>query len=148
MACKEILAVNFNAARSKQLKILGMFAKAKVRLVADTEKDQSIGSLLGLTDTEIADIASLAKDTKSDDIHGDDTPETLEPVTKEAVIFLGFAQAELGKTLEAIRRGPLKEIPLKAAVTPNNISWSIDQLLNELSKEHAYFAAQKGKSTD
>ena len=145
MAYKEILAVNFNDDRSKQLKILGMFAKAKVRIVAEEEKDQSIGSLLGLTAEEIASLAALAKDIKEDDVHGDETSDTDIPVTKEAIVLLGFDQTELSKTLEAIRRGPLKQIPLKAAVTPNNISWTIHKLLGELAKENAYFAAQKKK---
>ena len=39
----------------------------------------------------------------------------------------------------SIRRGRLKNVPLKAMLTPNNISWTIETILQELSKEHEYF---------
>ena len=41
--------------------------------------------------------------------------------------------------LDSIRRGRLKNVPLKAMLTPNNISWTIETILQELSKEHEYF---------
>ena len=139
MAYKEILAVNFNGDRQKQLKILSMFAKAKLHFVSDEEKEKTVGAVLGLADNEVAEIAALAKDVSENEVHGDDSAAESEEVTMETIILLGFDQAELSKTLNAIRRGPLKEIPLKAAVTPNNISWTITKVLGELSKEHAYF---------
>ena len=66
-------------------------------------------------------------------------------VTKEAIILCGFDSSALNVLLNGIRRGPLKSIPLKAGVTPNNISWNIYTILQEISKEHDYFEAQKKK---
>jgi hypothetical protein len=141
MAFKMILAVNFSEDRLKQVHILGMLGKAKVKAVADGEKDESIGILLGLTAEEISEIEAMKKDLTEDQEHDDDAATA--DIHKEALIFCGFDNATLNKVLNGIRRGPLKEVPLKAMVTPNNISWTIRKVLGELEKEHQYFASQK-----
>ena len=118
-----------------------MLGKAKVKAVADGEKDESIGILLGLTAEEISEIEAMKKDLTEDQEHDDDAATA--DIHKEALIFCGFDNATLNKVLNGIRRGPLKEVPLKAMVTPNNISWTIRKVLGELEKEHQYFASQK-----
>ena len=55
-----------------------------------------------------------------------------------AVIFSGFSRKRLDEALDRI--SDLK-IPLKAVVTQKNQSWTVRQLLEELAKERAYFAA-------
>ena len=65
--------------------------------------------------------------------------EKLPPVTKEALILCGFDNQAVNLVLSSIRRGRLKNVPLKAMLTPNNISWTIETILQELSKEHEYF---------
>ena len=57
---------------------------------------------------------------------------------------LGLTE-EVNLLLDAIRRGRLKNIPLKAMVTPTNISWTINTILQELNKEHEYFKNMKKK---
>ena len=148
MAFKMILAVNFTPVRLKQLKLLGMLTKAQVKAVTEEEKDETVGKVLGLTDEEIEEIAAMKTETTegNEKVHenvGED--EQLEPVTKEALILCGFDNQNVNLLLDSIRRGRLKNVPLKAMLTPNNISWSIHTILQELNKEHEYFKNMKKK---
>ncbi|WP_245527273.1 DUF3783 domain-containing protein [Anaeroglobus geminatus] len=71
--------------------------------------------------------------------------EGTEPVTQEAIILCGFDRAAAHELLEAIKRGKLKHIPLKAMLTPNNITWNIYTVLYELRQEHEYFRQVNSK---
>ena len=140
MAFKMILAVNFTPDRLKQLKLLGMLTKSQVKAVTEEEK------VLGLTEEEVAEIAAMKGDAQEQTV--EHTPEEdgeLPPVTKEAIVLCGFTNQTVNLLLDAIRRGRLKNIPLKAMVTPTNISWTINTILQELNKEHEYFKNMKKK---
>ncbi len=140
MAYRMMLAVNFTPERIALLKLLALLTKSQIKVVGDGEKGETVGKLLGLTNEEIAEIAANKVDTDETTVHDkaqDD--ESLEPVTKEALILCGFDNKAVNLLLDGIRRGRLKHVPLKAMVTPNNISWTIQTILQELSKEHAYF---------
>lgn len=146
MAYRMILAVNFTTARLEQLKLLALLTKSKIKAVKEDEKSQTVGKLLGLTDEEIEEIAAMKQETEQTKAHEnmEEDPD-LPPVTKEAIILCGFDNKAVNLLLDAIRRGRLKNIPLKAMLTPNNISWTINTILQELSKEHDYFHNNKGK---
>lgn len=140
MAYRMMLAVNFTSERLKQLKLLGMLTKSQVKAVKEDEKKETIGTLLGLTEEEIQEIAKAKVETSPTKVHETiDEDDTLQPVTKEAIILCGFDHPTVNLLLDAIRRGRLKNVSLKAMVTPNNISWTVDTILQELSKEHEYF---------
>ena len=140
MAYRMMLAINFTPERIQYLKLLGLLVKSQIRLVKEEEKGETVGKLLGLTDEEIADIAANKVETSETKVHENmEDYKTEEPVKKEALILCGFDNKTVNLLLDGIRRGRLKSVPLKAMVTPNNISWSIETILQELSKEHEYF---------
>ncbi|WP_075572851.1 DUF3783 domain-containing protein [Megasphaera coli] len=141
MAYRTILAVNFDEERLRLLKHVGLTAQAKVRAVGEDEKDKTVGELIGLTEEETAEISALAQDT----IEGTAIPDDAEPVMKEAVILCGFDQAAAHEFLEAIKRGKVKYIPLKAMLTPNNVGWNIHTILYELQEEHEYFKKNRSR---
>lgn len=146
MAFKMILAVNFTPDRLKQFKLLGMLTKSQVKAVTEEEKEETVGKVLGLTEEEVAEIAAMKDDAQEQTV--EHTPEEdgeLPPVTKEAIVLCGFTNQTVNLLLDAIRRGRLKNIPLKAMVTPTNISWRINTILQELNKEHEYFKNMKKK---
>lgn len=141
MTFKMILAVNFTPERQKQLKLLGLLTKAQVRFVKEEEKKETIGAILGLTDEEIEEISAMQGEAKDEtEVHGNvDEDDELKEVTKEAIVLCGFDKQSVNLLLDSIRRGRLKNIPLKAMMTPTNISWTINTVLQELNKEHEYF---------
>lgn len=140
MAYRMMLAVNFTPERIALLKLLGLLTKSQIRIVEEAEKSETVGKLLGLSDEEIADIAANKVEAGETNVH-EKTEETESPVpvTKEALILCGFDNKAVNLLLDGIRRGRLKNVPLKAMVTPNNISWTMETILQELSKEHEYF---------
>ncbi len=145
MAYRIMLAVNFTPERLKQLKLLGLLTKSQIKAVKEEEKKETVGKLLGLTDEEIEEIAAAKVETSPTKVHTNiEEDSELQPVTKEAIILCGFDHPAVNLLLDAIRRGRLKNVPLKAMLTPNNISWTVDTILQELSKEHEYFH-KKGK---
>ncbi|MGE1062408.1 DUF3783 domain-containing protein [Megasphaera paucivorans] len=143
MALKMILAINFIPERIKQLKLLALLTKSQIRIVTENDMDKTVGELLGFTEEEIENISALKKQEEKKDIPENQELMAAMEVTKEAIILCGFDSSALNVLLNGIRRGPLKNIPLKAGVTPNNISWNIYTILQEISKEHDYFEAQK-----
>lgn len=135
-----MLAVNFTPERLELVKLLALLTKSKVKAVTEDEKSETVGKVLGLTDDEIAEIAAMKQETEQTKIHEQmNEGENLPPVTKEALILCGFDNQAVNLLLSSIRRGRLKNVPLKAMLTPNNISWTIETILQELSKEHEYF---------
>lgn len=144
MAERIIIAVNFTEERLKMLRLLAMLGKAQVRAVNDDEKNKTLGAILDFTAPEIEEIELLKKNTPQTQVHEMMSEDDfLEPITKEAIVFCGFDKKTVNLLLEAIKRGRLKNIPLKAMLTPNNISWKVETLLQELSKEHEYFHGKK-----
>ena len=140
MPYRMMLAVNFTPERLELVKLLALLTKSKVKAVTEDEKSETVGKVLGLTDDEIAEIAAMKQETEQTKVHEQmNEDENLPTVTKEALILCGFDNKAVNLLLSSIRRGRLKNVPLKAMLTPNNISWTIETILQELSKEHEYF---------
>jgi len=135
MSYRTVLALNFDAERLRLLKHVSLISKAAVRAVTEEEKDETVGELLGLSEDEIKEIAALAQESE----------EGVAPVTKEAIVLCGFDRSAAGELLEAIKRGKLKHVPLKAMLTPNNISWTLRTVLYELNEEHEQFKKMGSK---
>ena len=57
---------------------------------------------------------------------------------EEMLLMCGFSRQDLDRLLAAIKKGKLRQVALKAMLTPTNCTWSGLQLLQELSQEHAY----------
>lgn len=56
-------------------------------------------------------------------------------VQDEILLFSGLNGNEMSKFLDLMRKNNIK-IPLKAMLTPNNKSWTISALAEELAREH------------
>ena len=63
--------------------------------------------------------------------------------TEAMLILCGFGRPDLDRLLSAIRKGKLKNVALKAALTPTNALWSGVKLQGELAQEHAYMHGRK-----
>jgi hypothetical protein len=53
----------------------------------------------------------------------------------ELILFSGVPSAKLDEFLQSYKSVGLTPTKLKAVVTPNNVSWTLYQLINELSQE-------------
>lgn len=118
---KIILAYNFTPERLQALKLICMMLRTQLRAVARKELLQPVGYLAGLP--EVASVEELYS--------GDEGQE-------EMLLMCGFSRQDLDRLLAAVKKGKLRQVALKAMLTPANCTWSGLQLLQELSQEHAY----------
>ena len=118
---KIILAYNFTPERLQALKLICMMLRTQLRAVKREELLQPVGYLAGLP--EVASVEELYS--------GDEGQE-------EMLLMCGFSRQDLDRLLAAIKKGKLRQVALKAMLTPTNCTWSGLQLLQELSQEHAY----------
>ena len=117
---KIILAYNFTPERLQALKLICMMLRTQLRAVKREELLQPVGYLAGLS--EVAPV--------SEAYSGDEGQE-------EMLLMCGFSRQDLDR-LPAVKKGKLRQVALKAMLTPTNCTWSGLQLLQELSQEHAY----------
>lgn len=125
---KIILAYNFTPERLQALKLICMMLRTQLRAVAREELLQPVGYLAGVP--EVAPVGEAYS--------GDEGQE-------EMLLMCGFSRQDLDSLLAAIKKGKLRQVALKAMLTPTNCTWNGLQLLQELSQEHAYM---HGKNAD
>lgn len=118
---KVILAFNFTVERLQALRPLCLLLKARLRPVERQELLQPVGYLAGIKG--IAPTAELYAG---------------EEAKAELLLFCGLTRAELDRLLAAIRKSSLRQVALKAVLTPTNCSWNGLELQQELAQEHEY----------
>ena len=123
---KIILAFNFTPERLQALKLICMMLRVQLRAVERSEMLQPVGYLAG-----VKDVASV------DDVYEG------EGAAKEMLLMCAFNRPDMDRLLAAIKKGELKQIELKAMLTPYNCMWSAVKLQEELDKEHAFMHDKK-----
>ena len=123
---KLVLAYNFTGERLAALKLACMLVKSPLKVVPREQLLQPLGYLAGVPGVEPV----------TEEYAGSEAAE-------EILILCGFNRPELDRLLSAIRKGKLKQVALKAALTPTNALWSGVKLQGELAQEHAYMHGRK-----
>lgn len=118
---KLVLAYNFTGERLAALKLACMLVKSPLKVVPREQLLQPLGYLAGVPGVEPV----------AEEYAGSEAAE-------EMLILCGFNRPDLDRLLSAIRKGKLKQVALKAALTPTNALWSGVKLQGELAQEHAY----------
>ena len=158
---RTVLAYNFNPERLQQLRQVCMILKVNCKAVAPEQFDDSAGFLAGLKDCPQTAVnppedqeEKLAETLEEAAKKTGEDPETvkeaamqlfLQAAQKEMVFLCGFDMHMLNRFLASVKKGKLKNIELKAMLTPSNRQWSGRHLLRELAAEHVYMK-QFGKS--
>lgn len=67
-----------------------------------------------------------------------------ESGTEKVVLFHGFSAAELNTLIDALKRAPAfsREI-IMATTTETSLTWKVQDLIQELTREKAYFKQQE-----
>ena len=158
---KIVLAYNFNDERLKQLRQVCLILKVNCKAVAPEQFDDAVGFLAGVKDCPRAAVnppedqeGKLAATLEEAAPKTGDDPEAVkeeavqlltQAAQKEMVFLCGFDMHLLNRFLAAVKKGKLKNVELKAMLTPSNRQWSGRHLLQELAAEHVYMK-QFGKS--
>ncbi|SFG60103.1 protein of unknown function [Lachnospiraceae bacterium C7] len=119
-AKSKILIFNISGEKNKAIHQLCKELKIEVVEVETNDYKQKIGAL--------AHIDGFKKEV----IHG-----TVLDIPGEMLIFSGLNSGDVDKFLAEYRAKKIEPIPLKAVVTPTNITWRANELFKEIVKEHA-----------
>lgn len=158
---KVVLAYNFGPERLQQLRQVCMILKVNCKAVAAEQFDDAVGFLGGVKccPQEAVNPPENQEDKLAETLEeaaqkaGED-PEAvkkaaiqllMQAAQKEMVFLCGFDMHVLNQFLAAVKRSKLKNIELKAMLTPNNQHWSGRHLLQEIAAEHVYMK-QFGKN--
>ena len=115
-----VLLVNFkDKQKLREIQMVLMTLKVKVRLVEPEEYYKTIGELVGIVETQ----------SESDD------DESIV-LAKEMIVFAGLAEQQLNQVLFLMRKKVIGSVDYKAVLTDTNQSWTIPELYRELEREH------------
>ncbi len=158
---KSVLAYNFNPERLQLLRQVCMVLKVNCKAVAPEQFDDAVGFMAGVKDCPQAAVnppqnqedqlfealeEAAQKAGKDPETVKKEAAESLAQAAQKEMVFLcGFDMHLLNRFLAAVKKGKLKNIELKAMLTPSNRQWSGRHLLQELAAEHVYMK-QYGKS--
>ena len=158
---KIVLAYNFNPERLQQLRQICMILKVNCKAVAPEQFDDAVGFLAGIKECPQTAVnppedqeEKLAETLEETANKAGENPEIvkkaaeqslMQAAQKEMVFLCGFDMHMLNRFLAAVKKGKLKNVELKAMLTPANRQWSGRHLLQELAAEHVYMK-QFGKS--
>jgi hypothetical protein len=104
-----------------QLEVLCMGLSIHTKELKPTDLNEQIGKLAGIKGT-------LPQPTSISQI-----PAIFS--MPELILFSGIPSAKLDEFLQSYKSVGLTPTKLKAVVTPNNVRWTLYQLINELSQE-------------
>ena len=148
---KSVLAYNFNPERLQLLRQVCMVLKVNCKAVAPEQFDDAVGFLAGVKDCPQAAVnppqnqedqlfealeEAAQKAGKDPETVKKEAAESLAQAAQKEMVFLcGFDMHLLNRFLAAVKKGKLKNIELKAMLTPSNRQWSGRHLLQELAAE-------------
>ena len=158
---KSVLAYNYNPERLQLLRQVCMVLKVNCKAVEPEQFDDAVGFLAGVKDCPQAAVnppqnqedqlfealeEAAQKAGKDPETVKKEAAESLAQAAQKEMVFLcGFDMHLLNRFLAAVKKGKLKNVELKAMLTPSNRQWSGRHLLQELAAEHVYMK-QYGKS--
>ena len=158
---KVVLAYNFNPERLQQLRQVCLILKVNCKAVAPEQFDDAVGFLAGIKEcprtavnppenqeerlAETLEEAVKKTGVDQETVKKEAAESLMQAAQKEMVFLCGFDMHMLNRFLAAVKKGKLKNVELKAMLTPSNRQWSGRHLLRELAAEHVYMK-QFGKS--
>ena len=119
-----VLSFNISAAHMPALHAAAAQVDADVNTVVPADFSQSVGALLG--------ILPRRKEI------------CLAPFGEEMIVMAGFERAQMETFLDILKSKGVV-IPYKAMLTPTNLSWQCDALMEALRQEHEQIKRMREK---
>lgn len=111
-----VLLYNLDTPKGRQVKLLCLTMKFRVRTVVPREYGQTLKALMG-------------REPAAEEYGGPGFPE-------EMLVMADFSNAQMNAFLQGFRRKKIPSVALKAMLTPTNSQWDSLQLHAELLQEH------------
>lgn len=124
---ESVLLINFKDKKKlREIQMMVMTLKLRMRLIEKTEYMNPIGYLAGMKDME-AGTESYAG----------------EELEKEMMVFAGLTEAHLDQMLYLMKKSGIVPVDYKAVLTETNKSWTVPELYEELEREHLEMMKRK-----
>lgn len=115
-----VLLINFQDAKQlREIKMVLLSMKIKMKMVEKKDYLQKIGYLAGMKEIESTEEVYVG-----------------EELEKEMMIFSNLREAQLEQILYRMRKNGIKKVNYKAVLTDTNKEWTIPELYKELVGEH------------
>lgn len=122
-----ILFVNFNDKKKlRQIQSILMPKKILMKQISKKDYCQPLGALAGIKE-----------------LYDENAVYEGEDLEKEMLIFAGVSNSTLDYVLQTMRKKGIPKVDYKAILTPTNLKWTIPELYEEISKEHAQLNPEK-----
>lgn len=117
---ESVLLINFQDKKKlKEIQMMLMAVKLRMRLVDRKDYLQPIGYLAGMKDIP-------ASEAEYDG----------EELGQEMMVFAGLTEEHLDQMLFLMKKSGIAPVDYKAVLTAANKSWTVPELYEELKKEH------------
>lgn len=124
MSMPVVLFYNLETPKGRQIKLLCLPLKLRVKSVEPGEYGETLAALAGLEEKQEI--------------------RTEESFSDEMLLMCGLSDGQLNGLLQGIRKKKLGSVALKAVMTETNCHWNSIELHRELQKE--YEAMQMGNT--
>ena len=128
---KQILLFSVNEEQAKKIKEFCLSLGIEVLTVERRNFAKPLGSILG--------IPAGASQTAGNTVK----PYRMTGFPSPMMVFCGLEQEDLDAYLSGYAAAGIEKISLKAVLTPHNVSWTAEQLYDELMEEHRSFAQRR-----
>ena len=128
---KQILLFSVSEEQSKKIKEFCLSLAIEALTVERRNFAKPLGNILGIPTDGIHTSANTVK------------PYRMTGFPSPMMVFCGMEQEDLDAYLSGYAAAGIEKISLKAVLTPHNISWTPEQLYDELLEEHRSFAQRR-----
>lgn len=115
-----------------QMEVLCVSASIAAKQLKPADLNEQVGKLAGIKGVPPLDVSKAEK-----------APALF--AMPEIIIFSGVSNKKLDEFLFSYKNVGLTPTKLKAVITPKNVSWTLYQLIRELSAEHERLEGAGGK---
>ena len=121
MAGETVLLYNCSGPQWSKLRQIFLMLRVRIRAVEPDQYGLTLEQLLARSDA---------------------TQTVEEEFSDPMLVFCSISHDKLNHLLSVMNRSGLPRIPLKAMLTPTNLTWTSQQLWTELRREHEAMQAQ------
>ncbi len=134
---RKVLLFQVGMAKTAQIRALCQKLQIQALTIDSGQYHKTLGQLAGIRGFGVLD----AVPANAASVPGNSRPLPGIAIPRmEMLVFSGISPDMLDTFLEEYRQAGIPPIPLRAVITPTNISWDVPTLYAELAREHMQFA--------
>ena len=139
---KKILLFSVNKEQQEKIKMFCDSLSIEVKAVEPDEYDKPISSIVGIPKTKTTVVRRSQGKIRAANT-GSPLSYRTTGFPEPMMVFCNLVQDDLDQYLSGYAAAGIEKVSLKAILTPHNISWTPEQLFDELMAEHKAMTQKK-----